>query len=59
MGQNISEEKLPFALEKIVKRPTYVAISNFNRICGTFGHATAYFKRPVLEGSFYIEYIFR
>lgn len=59
MGQTISEEKMPFPFEKIVKRPTYVAISNCNRICGTFGHATAYFKRPVLEGSFYIESIFR
>jgi hypothetical protein len=34
-----------------------LSVSSGNRIIGHFGHATAYLKRPVIEGKYYIEFI--
>lgn len=50
---------MPHPLDKLLKRPSYILIGGFNRIYGTFGHATTYFKRPILEGNFYMQFIFR
>ncbi len=35
-----------------------MSVATGNRIIGHFGHATAYLKRPILEGKHYIEFKF-
>ena len=34
-------------------------INNGNRIVGSFGHATAIFRRPIIEGQFFLEIMVR
>jgi hypothetical protein len=48
MGQYMPSELFPIPLDKILKKPTYMTITNQTKVGGSFGHATAFFKRPVL-----------
>jgi hypothetical protein len=48
MSQCISEVEFPFPLDKILKKPPYITITNLSKLGGSFGHGTAFFKRPVL-----------
>ncbi len=50
---------MPYSLEKLITKPPYITVSRGNRIIGSFGHATVVFKRPVVEGKFYLEFIVR
>ena len=55
----MEEGKLPYPINKMVKKPPYISIAEPLKIIGNFGHGTAILKRPILEGSFYIEYLFK
>ena len=55
----VNEKKLAISLEKILTKPVYISINSGCRIVGNFGHATAIFKIPVIEGQYYLEFVVR
>ena len=57
--QKNREQRLPFPLDKILIKPPYISISYGNRILGNFGHSTAIFRRPIIQGSYFLEIIVR
>ena len=42
-------------LAKITSRPAYISIAESCKVVGNFGHGTAFFKRPLIEGDYYLE----
>lgn len=47
------------SLEKLIIKPPYLSISKGNIVNGSFGHGTFIFKRPIIEGYFYLEFIIK
>jgi hypothetical protein len=56
MTCSLSELTTPYSLDKLIHKPPYLTIARGNRIIGDFGHSTALFKRPVIEGQVYMEF---
>jgi hypothetical protein len=42
-------------LNRLLTRPPYVSLLNSWKISGDYGHSSAIFKRPILEGSYFLE----
>lgn len=42
-------------LSRLISKPPYLTIANSNVITGNFGHGSAIFKRPLLEGRYFLE----
>jgi hypothetical protein len=58
-SNNNAELKAGFAMEKLVLKPPYITTMGKFKFVGNFGHATAFFKKPVVEGSFFVEFVVR
>ena len=43
-------------LTKLIAKPPYLLIKGSKTFVGSFGHSSVVFKKPVLEGSYYIEF---
>lgn len=56
---SISELTTPYSLDKLILKPPYISITKGNRIIGDYGHSTAVFKRPVIEGQVYMEFLIK
>jgi hypothetical protein len=48
-----------FDLEGHVSHPPYVKISHESIFTGNFGHSSVIFKRPIIEGEYFIEFIIK
>lgn len=48
-----------FDLEELVEHPPYVKIAHGNVFAGNFGHSSVIFKRPIIEGEYFIEFIIK
>jgi hypothetical protein len=48
--------KAAVSLGALLNKPPYLSLANSNRIVGYFGHASAIFKRPIIEGSYFLEF---
>lgn len=57
--QRQMEQRVPYSLEKLITKPPYVTVSNGNRLIGNFGHSTVVFKRPIIEGKYFLQFIIR
>ena len=47
---------LPFTLDKLLIKPPYLLVQSGSRLIGNFGHSTAIFKRPIIEGQYFLEF---
>ena len=56
---SISELTTPYSLDKLILKPPYISITKGNRIIGDYGHSTAIFNRPVIEGQVYMEFLIK
>jgi hypothetical protein len=45
---NISAQRAPYSLDKMIYRRPYISVNNSNRITGNFGHGSAIFRRPII-----------
>ena len=41
----------------MLTKPVYISISEGSRIYGSLGHSSAIFKRPIVEGDYYLEVV--
>lgn len=48
--------RLHLTLEKLLIKPPYITVVDGCKILGNFGHSTAMFKRPIVEGKYFIEF---
>jgi len=56
ISPNISLNRPAFHLDKLVSKPPYITVTQINKIMGDYGHGTAVFKRPFVEGSYFMEF---
>lgn len=49
------EDSKAHYLNRITTKPPYISISQ-NKLQGNFGHATVFFRRPIIEGCFFLEF---
>ena len=52
-------EKMTISLARLLTRPPYVSVTQSSRIGGDYGHASAIFRRPVIEGLYFLEIVMR
>ena len=48
------QQKQQSLLARIILKPPYVSISSSNKISGDFGHSSAIFKKPIIEGLYFL-----
>lgn len=53
------QQSFPHSLDKLLMRPPYIGVGHNNRITGNFGHGTVLFKRPLIEGCYFLEVLIR
>ena len=53
-SQSITENA-PALIQKLLEKPAYISLKN-TIIVGSYGHSSAIFKRPIIEGSYFMEF---
>jgi len=53
------DKKNTLFLHKLINKAPTITIASGSRLCGDFGHGTAIFKRPLIEGLYYLEFIIK
>lgn len=46
-------------LNRIINKPPYVSVSASGKLSGDFGHSSGIWKRPLIEGNFFLEVMVR
>lgn len=57
--QTIAANRCPFALDRLIAKPVYLALGPNDEVIGEMGHSSVVFKRPIIEGFYFLEFTVR